>query len=76
VPDFEADPESLCLRPWAALSAADFWDEHDLNTWADAEDFDGVSDVINRGRKTQALGDSNGFAQRLALYNAAKKALA
>lgn len=75
VPDFEADPESLAWPEWAALSAADFWDDHNLNAWADKEDFDGVSDIINRGRKTPRLGDANGYADRLRLYNLARKAL-
>ena len=75
VPDFEADPEALALPEWAALSAADFWEAHDLNKWADAGDFDGVSDVINRGRKTAKEGDANGYGDRLARYYAARKVL-
>lgn len=71
VPDFEADPDALSLPQWAALSAADFWYEHDLNRWADAGDFDGVSDMINRGRKTAKEGDANGYADRLAKYKKA-----
>jgi hypothetical protein len=34
-----------------------------------------VSDVINLGRKTTRVGDSNGYADRLALYESAKFAL-
>ena len=75
VPDFEAFPELLAQPEWAALSAADFWDDHDLNTWADMESVDGVSDVINKGRKTRAEGDANGFAERAALTAAGLKAL-
>ena len=76
VPDFEASPEALALPEWAALSAADFWDDHGLNKWADAGDFDGVSDIINRGRKTAKEGDANGYADRLARYNEAREVLA
>ncbi len=76
VPDFEEHPELLAQVEWAALSAADFWDEHNLNKWADAGDFDGVSDVINRGRKTAAEGDANGYLDRLTRYRAACGALA
>jgi len=75
VPDFEANPEALALMEWAALSAADFWYEHDLNKWADEGDFDGVSDVINRGRKTAKEGDANGYADRLAKYQKAMEVL-
>lgn len=75
VPDFEANPEQLADVEWAAVSAADFWDEHNLNKWADAGDLDGVSDMINRGRKTAAIGDANGYTERLAAYNRAKEVL-
>jgi putative chitinase len=75
VPDFEAEPEQLAEPQWAALSACDYWDMRGLNAWADAGSFDSVCDIINRGRKTQADGDSNGWADRLALYNAARAAL-
>lgn len=60
----------------AARSAAWFWKENNLNKWADAGDFDGVSDVINRGRKTQAIGDANGYKERLAFYQRARAILA
>lgn len=75
VPDFEADPEALALPEWSALSAADFWDDHNLNKWADSGDFDGVCDMINRGRKTAAIGDANSYAERLAFYKTALKVL-
>lgn len=76
VPDFEQDPESLALPLWAVLSACDFWEAHNLNRWADAGDVDGVSDVINRGKKTEVKGDANGFKERLALFHVADEVLA
>lgn len=72
----EEYPDLLETMKHAAESAAWFWQAHDLNRWADAGDFDGVSDVINRGRKTDRIGDANGYADRLALWEAAKDALA
>lgn len=75
VPDFEQYPEQLEDFRWAALSAANFWSQHDINKWADAGDFDGVSDVINRGRKTVPVGDANGYADRLARYTDALEVL-
>ena len=75
VPDFEAEPEQLALPKWAALSACDYWDMRNLNAVADAGSFDNVCDIINRGRATAAVGDSNGWAHRLALHNAARAAL-
>lgn len=75
VPDFVATPERLADPEWAALSAADYWNMRGLNGWADKGDFDGVCDLINRGRKTQADGDSNGWNDRVKLYSAARLAL-
>jgi putative chitinase len=60
----------------AARSAGWFWKTNNLNKWADIGDLDGVSDVINRGRKTVKVGDSNGWDDRLALYKSACRVLA
>lgn len=68
-------PELLEEVVPACRSAAWFWREHNLNRWADADDFDGASDVINRGRKTAKIGDANGYADRLAFYERAKEVL-
>jgi putative chitinase len=54
----------------AARSAGWFWREHNLNKWADAGDIDGVSDVVNIGRKTEKVGDSIGYTDRKALFEA------
>lgn len=74
--DLVNEPRLLELPLHAARSAAWFWQRHGLNKWADAGDFDGASDVINRGRKTQAEGDANGYKDRLAAYDRAKEVLA
>lgn len=75
VPDFEQYPALLAQPQWAALSAADFWDDHGINKFADIDDFDGSCDTVNRGRKTSRVGDANGWDDRLRLYQAAKVAL-
>lgn len=75
VPDFEASPELLELPRWGAYAAGLFWESHGINAFADAGDFDGVCDLVNRGRKTQREGDSNGYAERLQLWIAGKAAL-
>lgn len=59
----------------AVQSACWFWDTNNLNTWVDKKDFDGLSDVINRGRKTEKYGDAIGFADRLKYYNKAIQVL-
>lgn len=73
--DAKIEPRRLTLPVYAARSAAWFWNRHKIGQYADAGDFDGVCDAINRGRKTVAYGDSRGFAQRLAFYEAAKEVL-
>lgn len=75
VPDFEVSPELLALPQWAALSACDYWDMRDLNAHADVANFDSCCDIVNRGRVTAELGDSNGFAQRLDLFIAGMRYL-
>lgn len=75
VPDFEAEPERLAEPEWAALSAADYIAMKDCQRFADAGDFDGYCDTINRGKKTAKEGDSNGWADRLKLYKAAQAVL-
>lgn len=67
VPDFEARPEFLEVPEWAALSAADFWDEHGLNALADAGDFERITRRINGGL--------NGQADRLERYLHAREVL-
>ena len=62
-------------RAGALRSAGWFWWKNKLNGWADTGDFDGVSDVVNRGKKTAAVGDSIGWAERFAFYNKAKQVL-
>jgi putative chitinase len=74
--DLILHPELLLVPVNACRSAAWFWQTHGLNKWADAGDIDGVSDVINRGRKTAAIGDANGYSDRVALYNVARRELA
>jgi putative chitinase len=75
VPDFEADPLALTTAQWASLSACDYWDMKRLNAVADDGNFDAVCDLINRGRITEDVGDSNGWEDRLRRYTAACSAL-
>lgn len=67
--------EWLKTEEGAARSAGYFWKTNNLNKWADKGDIDGVSDVINLGRKTERVGDSIGFAHRKELYEAFKRVL-
>lgn len=73
--DLVNDPNSVCDPRVGSLVAGWFWSANNINKFADAQDFDGVSDVVNIGRKTKTQGDSIGYAHRLSLYKAALEAL-
>lgn len=75
VPNFEVEPDALALPKWAAVSAADYWDDHKLNDYADAMNFQAVCGIINTGRPTTPITRINGYQQRLDLYAAAKEVL-
>lgn len=70
------NPFALETPRYAALSAGWFWHANAINVRADALDFDGVCDLVNRGRKTARMGDALGFPDRLAAYERAKEVLA
>lgn len=59
----------------AVQSACWFWSTNNLNQWADYGDIDSISDIINRGRKTEKYGDAIGFNDRLKYYQKAKQVL-
>jgi putative chitinase len=67
VPDFEAEPAALMDVQWAALSACDYWDMHNLNALADAGDFKRITRKINGG--------TNGLEDRIARWESAKLTL-
>lgn len=62
--DFTNNPDLILEEPNAVLCALLFWNENDLNKYADLDDLDAVSDQINLGRQTIKEGDSNGYADR------------
>lgn len=66
--DMEQSPELLEQPKYAAMSAAWFWQEHGLNELADAGQFEAISRRINGGL--------NGQAERVALWDTAKRVLA
>jgi len=74
--DLVHTPLLLTIPEHAARSAAWFWSVHKLNDYADRGDFDGISDIINRGRKTAKDGDALGYADRFAAYQRAQEVLA
>lgn len=73
--DLLNNPDLLTNPTHAFRAAGAFWDENKINLFADKGDFDGVSDKVNRGRKTAKIGDSNGWKERLGFYEACKEVL-
>lgn len=67
-PDFELQPELLESPMWAAMSAAGFWHDHDLNALADRRDFARITRRINGG--------THGAADRGARYAKALRVFA
>lgn len=66
--DLVSEPEQLLQRDTAALSAAWFWQAHGCNELADLGNFKGITRRINGG--------DHGAAERLALFQRARVALA
>lgn len=62
-------PELLEQPIDGCRASAYFWHKHNIERYSLVGDFDGVSDAVNRGHKTATVGDSNGWADRLAFYN-------
>lgn len=60
----------------ACRSAAWFWWRCGCNSLADQSNFDAISDLINLGHRTAAVGDAIGYADRLNLLAASRQALA
>lgn len=73
--DLEAIGDWLRTPEGACGSAGWFWHVNGINELADAGDFDKVCDKVNIGRLTKAIGDTNGYAERLALFKQTKSAL-
>jgi putative chitinase len=70
---YVAEPALVAEPDDAAMTAAWFWDANGLSNFADKNDFDGVCDAINVGRKTEAIGDSIGYKERLAYFKRAQQ---
>lgn len=62
--DFVANPDFIIEEEKAVRCALIFWQDNNLNRYADLDDLDAVSDQINIGRQTIKEGDSNGYAHR------------
>lgn len=65
--DFEGNPDLAAQFPWAALTAAEYWKERNINRYADKDDVKAVTKIINGGY--------NGLADRDRLLKIAKTAI-
>jgi putative chitinase len=71
-PDFEVQPDLLCMPRWGSFAAGLYWNDNKINPWADKGDIDNVSSLVNCGR-TGAK--ANHAAERRNLYQSALAAL-
>lgn len=62
--DFVSNPDLLKEEANAMIAAVDFWNRKNLSIFADKDDLDGISDLVNIGRLTNTYGDANGFKKR------------
>ena len=62
--DFISDPDLILTEADSMISALWYWNERNLSRFADQDDVDAVSDIINIGRQTKAKGDAHGYTQR------------
>ena len=65
--DLINEPGLLLLPKYACLSAGHFWNEHNLNKFADADDIRKITRIINGG--------TNGLTQRKLYYETNKRIL-
>lgn len=62
--DYINNPDWLLREADSMISALWYWNRVKANQHADNDSLDAVSDLINIGRVTARVGDSNGFADR------------
>lgn len=67
------NPDLILEEANAVIAALWFWKENNINKYADIDDLDGVSDIVNIGKKTKTIGDANHFDKRKKLYLKYKK---
>lgn len=61
---FLKNPDLLLEEANMVLSMCWYWKKLNLNKYADRDDLDAISDLINLGKLTEKEGDSNGYADR------------
>lgn len=64
--DYVNNPDLLLNEADAMLAALWYWSSNKLNNYANRDDVDSISDIINIGRPTEKYGDAHGFKDRKA----------
>lgn len=59
-----SNPDLLLQEANAMVISIWFWTRNEINRFADIDNLDGVSDLVNKGRKTVRIGDANGYDDR------------
>jgi len=73
--DFVGNPDLILTEGNSLIAALHYWKAAGLNAYADKDDCDGVSDMINIGHHTPKAGDAIGYAHRKEFTNKWKKKL-
>jgi predicted chitinase len=55
------------------IAALEYWKNNNLNKYADLDDLDAISDIINRGHRTEKSRDANGYEHRKSSVDQWKK---
>lgn len=71
--DYVNNPDLLLNEADAINSALWFWEVNKLNKYADLDNLDAISDIINLGHLTKPIGDAKGYDKREALLKQYKK---
>lgn len=61
---FLENPDLILEEANSLIAALTFWEDSSINDYADLWDLDAVSDLVNIGSKTKAVGDANHFEKR------------
>ena len=62
--DYVKNPDLLLNEADSIIGAIWYWNMRNLNSHADKQDLDAISDLINIGKKTNKYGDAKGFQDR------------
>jgi putative chitinase len=73
--DFIGNPDLITVEANAVIAALEYWKNNNLNKYADLDDLDSISDIINIGRRTQKVGDANGYKHRKECVDEWKKTI-